>query len=272
MPAIWKSAKSTAARPPPRSVWPASTRRRTEATGSSILSLFGGLPLSVLNNGTGVRFDNSLSDLKINFQDGTSTTVDFSSVPTPGTQARGTTLAANGANAALTFTAVNAGSQYARRLPSSFQNSPSITAGNETVNYDATTKQLTFNIAAGQTTANDIINALKNNSTASALFTASDCQRRQWHRHRHQFRRRVSDRPPIDRHHARHTFVERQDSVYGRRRGAPTTTTSRSNSSTIRRLPPGRKQSPTTTATPTINSSSSRLPPARPRPATSSTR
>ena len=144
-----------------------------QATGSSILSLFGGLPLSVLNNGTGVRFDNSLSDLKINFQDGTSTTVDFSSLPTPGTQARGTTLAANGANAALTFTAVNAGSEYARRyrrLPEQPCRSP---RGNETVNYDATTNQLTFNIAAGQTTANDIINALKNNSTASALFTAT---------------------------------------------------------------------------------------------------
>jgi len=144
----------------------------TQATGSSILSLFGGLPISVLNNGTGVRFDNSLSDLKINFQNGTSTTVDFSSAPTPGTQARGTTLAANGANAALTFTAVNAGSEYAGATVV-FQNNPSITAGNETVNYNATTKQLTFNIAAGQTTASDIISALKNNSTASALFTAT---------------------------------------------------------------------------------------------------
>ena len=82
------------------------------ATGSSILSLFGGLPLSVLNNGTGVRFDNSLTDLKVNFADGTSTTVDFSSLPTFGTQASGTTVAANGNNAALTFTAVNAGPEY----------------------------------------------------------------------------------------------------------------------------------------------------------------
>ncbi|HEX4142699.1 MAG TPA: flagellar filament capping protein FliD [Pirellulales bacterium] len=142
------------------------------ATGSSILSLFGALPVSVLNNGTGVRFDNSLSDLKINFQDGTSTTVDFSSLPTPGTQARGTTLAADGANAALTFTAVNAGTQYGGTTVV-FQNSPAITAGHETVSYDSTTNQLTFNIAEGQTTANDIINALKNSPTASALFTAT---------------------------------------------------------------------------------------------------
>jgi flagellar capping protein FliD len=144
----------------------------SSATGSTILSLFGGLPLSTLNNGTGVRFDNSLSDLKINFADGTSSSVDFSSVPTPGTQARGTTIAANGNNAALTFTAVNAGAEYGG-VTVSFQNSPSISEGNETVSYNATSKQLTFNIAAGHTTASDIVNALKKNSTASALFTAT---------------------------------------------------------------------------------------------------
>ncbi|HTU26653.1 MAG TPA: flagellar cap protein FliD N-terminal domain-containing protein, partial [Pirellulales bacterium] len=143
-----------------------------EATGSSIVSLFGSLPLSVLNNGTGVRFNNSLSDLQINFADGTSTTVNFSNLATPGTQPSGTTVAANGANAALAFTATTAGSQYAGTTVE-FENNASITAGNETVAYNSTTNQLIFQIAAGQTTANDIVNALKNNSTVSSLFTAT---------------------------------------------------------------------------------------------------
>ena len=40
---------------------------------------------------------------KINFQDGSSTNVDFNQLPTPGTLARGTTQAANGVNAGVTL-------------------------------------------------------------------------------------------------------------------------------------------------------------------------
>ncbi len=143
-----------------------------QATGSTVLSLFDDLPLSQLNQGVGVQFDNALPDLKVNFQDGTSTTVDFNQLPTVGTLAQGTTQAANGVNAGVTFSAVNAGSAYAG-VSVEFQNDNAITAGNETVTYDATNKVLKFEISAGHTTANNIINAVKNNSTVSALFTAS---------------------------------------------------------------------------------------------------
>ena len=143
-----------------------------QATGSTVLSLFNDLPISQLNQGIGVQFDNALPDLQVNFQDGTSTTVDFNSLPTLGTQAQATTHAANGANAGVTITAVNAGSAYAG-VTVEFQNDNSVTEGNETATYDATNKVLRFNISAGHTTANDIVNALQKNSTVSGLFTAT---------------------------------------------------------------------------------------------------
>ena len=143
-----------------------------QATGSTVLSLFNDLPLSALNQGVGVQFDNALPDLQVNFQDGTSTTVDFNQLPTIGTLPQGTTNAANGANAGVTFTAVNAGSAYAG-VSVEFVNDSSINEGNETVSYDSTNKLLQFDISAGHTTANDILSAVKKNSAVSALFTAS---------------------------------------------------------------------------------------------------
>ena len=57
-----------------------------------------------------------------------------------------------------------------------FQNNDSITAGHETVAYDTTdpnSPKLVFQVAEGQTTASDIVQALANNSSVSQLFTAS---------------------------------------------------------------------------------------------------
>ncbi len=48
-----------------------------QATGNDVVSLFGDLSLGLLNDGGGVRFNNFLSDLQINFRDGTTATVDF---------------------------------------------------------------------------------------------------------------------------------------------------------------------------------------------------
>ena len=141
------------------------------ATGSNLLTLFNDLSLSQINDGNGVRFDNALSDLQINFQDGTTTAVDFHQLSTPGTKAQGTTTAANGTSSQVTFTAVTAGSASAG-VAVNFVNDGSVSEGHETVNYDAQAKTLTFNIAAGQTTAQDIVAALSRDPTASAAFTA----------------------------------------------------------------------------------------------------
>ena len=125
-----------------------------------------------LNQGIGVQFDYALPDLQVNFADGTNATVDFNQLPTIGTLAAGTTDAANGKNAAVTFTAVNAGSAYAG-VAVEFVNDTVGDRGtrNRLLRFDQQDPAIPHR--AGHTTANDIINAVKQNSTVSALFTAT---------------------------------------------------------------------------------------------------
>ncbi len=139
------------------------------ASGQNILTVSGNTPLSQLNGGLGVRTNNVLPDLNITLHDGTTASIDLDQLPVLGTTVKGTTNDSN-VNAQLTFSAVQAGSAYAGTTVS-FVNNPAITAGNETVTYDANSKSIVFNISAA-TTANDIITALSKDSTVSALFSA----------------------------------------------------------------------------------------------------
>jgi flagellar hook-associated protein 2 len=50
------------------------------ATGSDVLNLFGDLSLNLLNDGTGVRFNNFLPDLQVSFRDGTTANIDFHAI------------------------------------------------------------------------------------------------------------------------------------------------------------------------------------------------
>ena len=75
----------------------------------------------------------------------------------------------SGANSELFFQAVNPGA--AGDVQVVFQSNAGISEGHETVQYDPVGKTLTFQISP-QTTANDVIAALKN-STAGADFTAA---------------------------------------------------------------------------------------------------
>ncbi len=144
------------------------------ADGSDILHAFNEMSLANLNQGNGVQFDNALSDMQISFRDGTRTTVDFHRLAISGTQAAGATQGNLGSNARLTFRAVQAGSAYAG-VKVIFQDDSNIVAGsNESVAYDANAKTLTFHIRAGQTTASNIVDALKRNPTVSPLFTAAN--------------------------------------------------------------------------------------------------
>ncbi|UUO09003.1 flagellin [Blastopirellula sp. J2-11] len=71
-------------------------------------------------------------------------------------QASGSTYAVNGANAQLSFTAVNSGEEY-DNVTVRFVNDATVTAGvNERGEYEAATKTLTFFIEAGTTSADDI--------------------------------------------------------------------------------------------------------------------
>ncbi len=144
----------------------------SSAAGSDILTLFNDLSLDSLNDGRGVRLDAAQPDLKVHFADGTESTIDFRALGVAGTRTSATTTATNGVNATIKFTAVTPGSATAGTLVS-FVNDNAVQAGQETVSYDAQTKKLTFKIHAGQTTADDVIAALKRDPVAVAAFTAA---------------------------------------------------------------------------------------------------
>jgi flagellar capping protein FliD len=140
------------------------------ASGQDILSLFNGVPTNSLNDGTGVRFDPVLPDVKVSLADGTQVNVTLHTQPVTGTFASGTTDAANGVNAGVQITAKQAGSTLAG-VTATFVDDPSVTAGNETVTYNSQAKTLVFKIQQGKTTADDIIAALGRDPTASAAFS-----------------------------------------------------------------------------------------------------
>ena len=94
---------------------------------------------------------------------------------TAGPQSTATTPGTLGANSKLTFTAKSGGTSF-DNVEISFVNNPSVTAGHETVQYDDSDLQhpkLVFQIAQGQSTANNIVTALNNDPNASQLFTAA---------------------------------------------------------------------------------------------------
>ncbi|HEY2146668.1 MAG TPA: flagellar cap protein FliD N-terminal domain-containing protein, partial [Pirellulales bacterium] len=94
---------------------------------------------------------------------------------TAGPPSTATTLGSNGTNSKITFTAKSGGPSF-DGVQITFVNNPAITAGHETVQYDASDSQhpkLVFQIAQGATTAADIVTALNNDATAGQLFTAA---------------------------------------------------------------------------------------------------
>ena len=92
-----------------------------------------------------------------------------------GPQATAITQGSLSAEAKLLFTAVHGGGAY-DGVTVKFVANGSITKGAETVVYDDSnpnSKTLTFQIAAGATTGNDIVNALNNDPIAGAKFRAA---------------------------------------------------------------------------------------------------
>jgi len=142
------------------------------ATGQDVLQLFDDLTLKHLNDGLGVRFDGALGDLRVTLRDGSRVNLDFDKLASSGTKARATTNAANGIHAQLTVTAVNAGPDEGD-VAISFVNDGAVTAGNEIVEYDAQAKTLVVRIAAGASTADQVIQAINQNPAAAADFLAT---------------------------------------------------------------------------------------------------
>lgn len=144
------------------------------ADGQDIVRLFDKLDLSRLNSGSGIRFDRQLSDLEVNFRDGSDPLqIDFYQTARTGTLATAKTQAAN-ADATVEFEAVKGGSEFVG-VQIVFQDDPAVTAGNETVTFDDSNpndKKLVFRISAGETDANAIVRTLNDDETASQFFRA----------------------------------------------------------------------------------------------------
>ncbi|MCH8922056.1 MAG: hypothetical protein IIA67_02770, partial [Planctomycetes bacterium] len=143
----------------------------SQVDGADVVRLFEDLGLNLLGNGAGVQFDEIGDDLEITLANGETVTVDFRFSGVEGTHLAGTTSATED-NARLEFTAVEAGSTADGTIVQ-FKDDGGITGGGERVFYDETARTLTFFISEGETTADDVIAALKADEAASALFTAA---------------------------------------------------------------------------------------------------
>jgi len=97
-------------------------------------------------------------------------------VVTTGPKASFTTIGADSPHAKLSFTAVQPGAAF-EDVRIEFIDDNLIIGGSETVTYDVSNpldKKLTFRIDQGNTTANDIVDTLNNDPTASLIFTAAN--------------------------------------------------------------------------------------------------
>jgi flagellar capping protein FliD len=142
------------------------------ATGQDVLQLYRGMDLNKLGDGNGVKLNDALPELNVSFRDGTSLQVDFRRLPQSAVKATVTTTAAAGVNGQLKFTAVQAGAEY-NGVTIQFIDSGAVTSGADVV-WDANAKTLTFDIAAGSTTATDVLVTLNTDPIASQIFTASN--------------------------------------------------------------------------------------------------
>lgn len=144
----------------------------SSATGADIVTIAADTQLAYLNDGNGVGIDDALADLTVSFRDGSEDLLlDFHEVARGERQATGATKPTAGVDARLIFSAVANGAN-SDGVTVEFVDNASIAKGSETVAFDAEQNKLTFQIDAGQTTANDIVAALANDSDASAHFTA----------------------------------------------------------------------------------------------------
>jgi len=143
------------------------------ALGQDTLRLYEDLALDRLNDGTGVLLRKGAADLQVTFRDASAPLqIEFLAVSKGATQSTATTEAANGVDAQVKFTSVGTGEDYdGYRI--SFVDDENVIAGEETVDFDAVSKRITFHIDSGSTRAYQIVNALNNDPTASQYFTAA---------------------------------------------------------------------------------------------------
>jgi flagellar capping protein FliD len=144
----------------------------SSALGNDVFRLYDGMQLDQLRDGNGLNLRANGNDLRVQLRDGSSFDVDFKKVAHAAQQATGRANGTNGINADIQFTAVNSGANY-DGVQVKFVSSGNVTQGNETATYDSNSKTLTIDIAAGQTTADNVIAAVAGTPAVAALFTAS---------------------------------------------------------------------------------------------------
>jgi flagellar hook-associated protein 2 len=142
------------------------------ALGQDILRLYDGLSLDRLNDGTGVSLSKGVADIEVALADGSSLQIEFLAISKGETESTATTEAANGIDAQIQLTSVGTGEDY-DGYKIRFVDDEDVTAGEETVDFDALSKNITIHIDAGNTRAYQVIDALNNDATASQYFTAA---------------------------------------------------------------------------------------------------
>jgi flagellin len=143
-------------------------------TANDLINFFNAPANSAALSPYGISVSNGIGSTGAGKLAATATDLKFQGNGTTNTdsQATTTTNAVNGVNAQLAITATTPGAGY-NGVKVVFQNDNSVTAGNETGVYDATSKTLTVNIQAGFTTATDVKNLITNDTTLNQLFTAT---------------------------------------------------------------------------------------------------
>ncbi len=144
----------------------------TSALGTDIFRLYDGMQLDQLRDGNGLNLRANGNDLHVQLKDGSSFDVDFKKVGHAAQQSTGRSNGTNGINADLQFTATGSGAAY-DGVQVKFVSSGNVTQGNETATYDSNSKTLTIDIAAGQTTADNVIAAVAGTPAVASLFTAT---------------------------------------------------------------------------------------------------
>jgi flagellar hook-associated protein 2 len=145
----------------------------TSAAGRDVVKLYNGLNLDRLNDGNGLSIRKEVSDLKVTLRDGTSLEIDVQRKARDADFAKATTTGV--ADAQITLTAKTKGAAL-DGMRIQYVDDALVTAGSETVVYDESDpahKTLTVHVAAGSTTADNVIAAINNNATVSAKFGAA---------------------------------------------------------------------------------------------------
>lgn len=147
----------------------------SSVSGGDIVKLGRSVQLASLNDGLGLRINETLPDLRVSLRDGSTVEIDLHHAGGGDSESTATTNAANGADARIKVTTVGKGAAF-DNIKIQFVDDPAVTAGNETAVYDASdpeNKTITFHIDAGNTTAGDIATAAANSAALSGKFTVA---------------------------------------------------------------------------------------------------